>query len=48
MLLMTPDFSASYEGVLSAVRDGTLSEERIDDSLRRIIKTKFRLMDASA
>ena len=48
MLLMTPDFSASYEGVLSAVRDGTLSEERIDDSLRRIIKAKLRLMDASA
>lgn len=48
MLLMTPDFSASYEGVLSAVRDGTLGEERIDDSVRRIIKAKLRLMDSSA
>ena len=47
MLLMTPDFSASYEGVLSAVRDGTLGEERIDDSVRRIIKAKLRLMDSS-
>ena len=31
-----------YQGVLDAVADGTVSEERIDDSLRRIYRVKLR------
>lgn len=41
MLLMPEDFQAAYEGLLAAVQDGTISEERIDESLRRIYRVKF-------
>ena len=40
MVLMPEDFVAAYEGVLAAVRSGRLTEERIDRSLRRILKLK--------
>ena len=41
MLLMPEDFEAAYNGVLQAVRDGVISEERINDSLRRIYRIKW-------
>lgn len=41
MILMPEDFEAAYQGVLSAVNSGTLSEERIDESLRRIYRVKY-------
>jgi len=41
MLLMPEDFEKAYNGVLQAVQDGTISEERIDDSLRRIYRIKY-------
>lgn len=40
MILMPEDFQAAYQGVLDAVHDGTLSEERINESLRRIYRVK--------
>ncbi len=40
MLLMPDDFNAAYEAVLAAVEDGTISEERIDESLERIFRLK--------
>lgn len=40
MLLMPEDFQAAYEAVLAAVKDGTISEERIDGSLERIYRVK--------
>ena len=40
MLLMPEDFPSAYEGVLEAVYDGTLTEERIDESLARIWSVK--------
>ena len=40
MLLMPEDFQAAYEAVLAAVADGTISEERIDESLGRIYRVK--------
>ncbi len=40
MLLMPEDFETAYNGVLQAVQDGTISEERINESLRRIYKIK--------
>ncbi len=41
MLLMPEDFKQAYEGLLTAVRDGRISEERIDESLRRIYRIKY-------
>ena len=41
MLLMPEDFEAAYNGVLQAVRDGVISEERVNDSLRRIYRIKW-------
>ena len=43
LLLMPSSFSAAYDAVLEAVSDGTLPEERIDASLRRILRVKLRL-----
>ncbi len=40
MILMPEDFHAAYQGVLDAVNNGTLTEERIDESLRRIYRVK--------
>ncbi len=41
MILMPADFEAAYQGVLSAVADGTLTEERINESLHRIYRVKY-------
>lgn len=41
MILMPDDFELAYNGVLEAVQNGTISEERINDSLRRIYRIKF-------
>lgn len=41
MLLMPEDYKAAYEAVLAALQDGTISEERINDSLRRIYRIKY-------
>ena len=43
MLLMPEDFQSAYRGVLSAVESGTISEERIDASVRRILEVKHSL-----
>lgn len=40
MLLIPEDFNAAYEAVLAAVQDGTISEERINESLDRIYRLK--------
>lgn len=47
MLLMPSDFPSAYQGVLSALQTGMISEERIDESLRRILKEKYRWMSES-
>jgi beta-N-acetylhexosaminidase len=41
MILMPENFETAYSGVLQAVRDGIISEERVNDSLRRIYRLKF-------
>ena len=43
MLLMPEDFQSAYKGVLSAVESGTVSEARIDESVRRILEVKVPL-----
>lgn len=40
LLLMPEDFEAAYNAILAAVQDGTISEERIDESLDRIYRVK--------
>ena len=42
MILMPENFEAGYNAVLEAVKDGSISEERIDDSLKRIFRVKKR------
>ncbi len=41
MLYVPEDFEKAYNGILQAVQDGTISEERIDDALRRIYRIKY-------
>lgn len=45
MLLMPEDFQTAYQGVINAVNSGTLSEERIDESVRRILKIKVQMTE---
>lgn len=42
MLLMPENFEEAYQGVLEAVQNGTISEERINESLKRIYRVKYR------
>lgn len=41
MLLMPEDFYEAYDAVLAAVQDGSISEERINESLKRIYRVKW-------
>ena len=43
MLLMPPDIDLAYNSVLDAVRSGELTEERIDISVKRILRLKWDL-----
>ena len=42
MILMPADFKAAYEGLLEAVKEGAIDEERIDESVRRIVEKKLK------
>ena len=48
MILMPQDFPAAYEGVLAAVRDGRISQERLEESLERILRVKYRLLSSES
>lgn len=43
LILMPADFHAAYQGVLDAVKNGELTEERIDTSMKRILKVKLQM-----
>lgn len=43
LILMPEDFTEAYNAVLSAVKDGTIPESRLDESVRRIIKVKQKI-----
>lgn len=45
LVLMPDDFDGAYQGVLDAVKDGTISKERLDESLRRILRMKISMME---
>ena len=40
LLLMPPDLPEAFDGVLEAVQNGTISEERLNESVRRILMLK--------
>lgn len=42
MILMPEDFETAYEGVLTAVREGVITEDQIYESLKRIYRVKYR------
>ena len=46
MLLMPENFQSAYNGVLSAVKNGTVTEERIDESVHRILEVKVAMKGA--
>ena len=41
MVLMPENFELAYNGVIEAVKTGTISEERINDSLKRVYRIKY-------
>ena len=41
-ILLPDDFHAAHRAVLKAVESGRISEERIDESVRRILSAKYR------
>lgn len=41
MILMPEDFVTAYEGVMEAVQNGIIDENRIDASLKRIYRVKY-------
>lgn len=43
MVLMPADFDAAYAAVIDAVNAGDITEDRLDDSVRRIIRMKRQL-----
>ncbi len=43
MILEPADFQEAYQALLGAVRDGTVREERIDESVKRILRIKWRI-----
>lgn len=42
LLLSPADYQEAYEGVLQAVTDGTISQERIHESIYRIYRVKYK------
>ncbi len=43
ILLMPIDFKIAFEAVLKAVKEGTITEARLDESVFRILKSKYEL-----
>ena len=44
IILMPENFYEAYEGVLDALEKGVITEERINESIRRIIDAKLKIM----
>ena len=42
ILLQPEDLSAAYNAVLAAVKDGTISQQRLDESVLRVLQLKER------
>ena len=44
IILMPQDFGSAYEAVINALKDGTISEDRIDESVKRIVELKYKVV----
>ena len=44
MILMPEDFVSAYNGIIDAVNNGTLSNDRIAQSVKRILKVKWKCL----
>ena len=42
-MLISSDYKLQYEAVLAAVQDGRISEERLDESVYRILRMKMSM-----
>jgi len=42
IILMPSDFEEAFHGVMEAVESGIISEERIEESVRRILRIKMK------
>ena len=42
IILMPQDFHSAYQGILDSIQSGTLTEDRINESLYRILKLKMQ------
>ena len=40
-MLIADNFTSVIENILDAVEDGTITEERLDESVRRILRLKI-------
>lgn len=45
IVLMPKDFRKAYNGILTAVKNGEVTEDRIDESVRRILRVKMGLIN---
>lgn len=43
MVLMPENFSEAYQGVLTALEEGTLEEARVDEAVTRILNVKYKI-----
>nr|MDT0658695.1 glycoside hydrolase family 3 N-terminal domain-containing protein [Micromonospora sp. DSM 115978] len=48
LLLMPPDVGGAYNGLLAALRDGSLPRERLVEAATRVLTLRFRLADRPA
>jgi len=48
MLLMPADFKSAYDAVLTAVHNGEITEDRINESVRKILEVKYKNMGESS
>ncbi len=48
LLLMPPNLSQAYDGLLAGVRDGTLPRARLVEAATRVLTLRFRLADRPA
>ena len=48
LVLMPTDLSAAHQGVMEAIAGGRISEQRIDESLQRILKVKLEYQNRQA
>ncbi|MFJ6196145.1 glycoside hydrolase family 3 protein [Micromonospora sp. NPDC092111] len=45
LILMTPNVGQAYDGLLAALRDGSLPRQRLVEAVTRVLTMKFRLAD---